>query len=55
MNFNNVFLFKVKYIEGETLTVNVHYRKWNYDGSSAEIQLTTQTQVKLSLIDTAKN
>ena len=35
----------VEYIEEETLVLDVHYRKWNYDGPTAEIFLQPKKRV----------
>ena len=42
---NYASMLTVKYVDGETPTVDVHYRKWNYDGPTAEIILMPQKQV----------
>ena len=45
IDFNYTSHYTVKYVDGETPTLDVHYRKWNYDGPTAEIILMPQKQV----------
>ena len=45
MDFNYTSLLPVKYVDGKTPSLDVHYRKWNYDGPTAEIILMPQKEV----------